>query len=83
VTSRDTVCPHTSLLPSAELMTNRKTQNLDIRQAALCLQDRFNLDVPKTVDELCSLPGLEPKMADVRAMVMCGQRRHAGNGHCS
>jgi len=73
VTSQDTVCPHTSLLPSVELITNRKMRNLDIRQAALCLQDGFNLDVPKTVNELCSLPGLGPKMANVQAMVMCSQ----------
>ncbi|KZT11150.1 DNA glycosylase [Laetiporus sulphureus 93-53] len=39
----------------------RKTQY--IRQAAQCLRDDFNSDVPKTVDELCSLPGVGPKMA--------------------
>lgn len=27
------------------------------------LRDRFDSDVPKTVDELCSLPGVGPKMA--------------------
>jgi endonuclease III len=34
-----------------------------IRQAARRLRDDFNSDVPKTVDELCSLPGVGPKMA--------------------
>jgi endonuclease-3 len=34
-----------------------------IRQAAQRLRDDFNSDVPKTVDELCSLPGVGPKMA--------------------
>ncbi|TBU40249.1 DNA glycosylase [Dichomitus squalens] len=39
----------------------RKTQY--IRQAAQKLKDEFGGDVPKTVDELCSLPGVGPKMA--------------------
>ncbi|KAI0296854.1 DNA glycosylase [Russula brevipes] len=39
----------------------RKTQYL--RQAAQRLRDDFGSDVPKTVDELCSLPGVGPKMA--------------------
>ena len=34
-----------------------------IRQAAQKLKDEFGSDVPKTVDELCSLPGVGPKMA--------------------
>ncbi|KAH9939575.1 DNA glycosylase [Amylocystis lapponica] len=39
----------------------RKTQY--IKQAAQRLKDDFDSDVPKTVDELCSLPGVGPKMA--------------------
>ncbi|EJD06230.1 DNA glycosylase [Fomitiporia mediterranea MF3/22] len=39
----------------------RKTQY--IKQAAIRLRDDFGSDVPKTVDELCSLPGVGPKMA--------------------
>ncbi|ESK85193.1 dna-(apurinic or apyrimidinic site) lyase [Moniliophthora roreri MCA 2997] len=39
----------------------RKTQYL--KQAAVRLRDEFDSDVPKTVDELCSLPGVGPKMA--------------------
>ncbi|TFY71651.1 hypothetical protein EVG20_g1361 [Dentipellis fragilis] len=39
----------------------RKTQYL--KQAAQKLRDSFDSDVPKTVDELCSLPGVGPKMA--------------------
>ncbi|KAK7040261.1 alpha,alpha-trehalase nth1 [Paramarasmius palmivorus] len=39
----------------------RKTQYL--KQAAIRLRDQFDSDVPKTVDELCSLPGVGPKMA--------------------
>ncbi|TFK85371.1 DNA glycosylase [Polyporus arcularius HHB13444] len=39
----------------------RKTQY--IKQAAQKLYDEFGSDVPKTVDELCSLPGVGPKMA--------------------
>ena len=34
-----------------------------IKQAAVRLRDEFNSDVPKAVDELCSLPGVGPKMA--------------------
>ena len=34
-----------------------------IRQAAQKFKDEFGGDVPKTVDELCSLPGVGPKMA--------------------
>ncbi|KAG8978263.1 DNA N-glycosylase and apurinic/apyrimidinic (AP) lyase [Tulasnella sp. 427] len=34
-----------------------------IRQTAQKLKDEFDSDVPKTVDELCSLPGVGPKMA--------------------
>ncbi|KAF9030207.1 hypothetical protein BDZ89DRAFT_1132517 [Hymenopellis radicata] len=33
-----------------------------IKQAAQKLRDEFNWDVPKTADELCSLPGVGPKM---------------------
>ncbi|KAI5118317.1 hypothetical protein M0805_006601 [Coniferiporia weirii] len=39
----------------------RKTQY--VKQAAVRLRDEFDSDVPKTVDELCSLPGVGPKMA--------------------
>lgn len=34
-----------------------------IKQAMIRLRDEFDSDVPKTVDELCSLPGVGPKMA--------------------
>jgi len=34
-----------------------------IKRAAQRLHDEFASDVPKTVDELCSLPGVGPKMA--------------------
>ena len=34
-----------------------------IKQAAQRLRDDFDSDVPKTVDELVSLPGVGPKMA--------------------
>jgi Predicted EndoIII-related endonuclease len=34
-----------------------------IKQTAQRLRDNFNSDVPKTVDDLCSLPGVGPKMA--------------------
>lgn len=34
-----------------------------LKQTARMLKDDFDSDVPKTVDELCSLPGVGPKMA--------------------
>jgi len=34
-----------------------------IKQTARRLHDDFDDDIPKTVDELCSLPGVGPKMA--------------------
>lgn len=34
-----------------------------LKQTAQRLYDEFDSDVPKTVDELCSLPGVGPKMA--------------------
>lgn len=34
-----------------------------IKQTAQRLYDDFDSDVPKTVEELCSLPGVGPKMA--------------------
>lgn len=39
----------------------RKTGYL--KKTAQKLRDDFDSDVPKTVDELCSLPGVGPKMA--------------------
>ena len=39
----------------------RKTEY--VKKAAEKLRDDFGSDVPKTVDELCSLPGVGPKMA--------------------
>ena len=44
-------------------------------QTARKLRDEFGSDVPKTVDELCSLPGVGPKMAFLCLHVawkMCG-----------
>ncbi|KAK0225050.1 hypothetical protein EDD85DRAFT_856242, partial [Armillaria nabsnona] len=33
-----------------------------VKQTAIRLRDEFDLDVPKTVDELCSLPRVSPKI---------------------
>ena len=54
----DTVSRTLSSSPVSGLIESRY-----IRQAAQRLRDDFNSDVPKTVDELCSLPGVGPKMA--------------------
>ncbi|KIM49604.1 hypothetical protein M413DRAFT_407778 [Hebeloma cylindrosporum] len=43
---------------------NRKTgQVMYLKRSAIRLRDDFNSDVPDTVDDLCSLPGVGPKMA--------------------
>ncbi|KAF8610747.1 DNA glycosylase [Ceratobasidium sp. AG-I] len=39
----------------------RKTEYL--QKAAAIVRDKFDGDVPQTIDELCSLPGVGPKMA--------------------
>lgn len=46
----------------------RKTEY--IRKAAKILEDRFEGDVPRTIDELCSLPGVGPKMAFLQMQSM-------------
>ncbi|KAG1778392.1 DNA glycosylase [Suillus placidus] len=40
-----------------------------IKKTALRLRDDFDSEVPKTVDELCSLPGVGPKMAFLTLLV--------------
>ena len=45
------------------LCTHDMRPNRYIKQAAQKLHDEFDSDVPKTADELCSLPGVGPKMA--------------------
>ena len=46
----------------------RKTEYL--RRAAEILRDRFGGDVPRTIDDLCSLPGVGPKMAFLQMQSM-------------
>ncbi|WFC97540.1 orotidine-5'-phosphate decarboxylase [Malassezia yamatoensis] len=46
----------------------RKTEY--IRRVAILLRDRFSGDVPRTIDELCSLPGVGPKMAFLQMQSM-------------
>ena len=53
-----------SILPRNYMQAVRRIVRFRyIKQTARKLQDDFNSDVPKTVDELCSLPGVGPKMA--------------------
>ena len=53
-----------SILPRNYMQAVRRIVRFRyIKQTAQKLQDDFNSDVPKTVDELCSLPGVGPKMA--------------------
>ncbi|KAI0927840.1 hypothetical protein AcW1_005257 [Taiwanofungus camphoratus] len=54
----------------------RKTQY--IKKTAQRLYDDFDSDIPKTVDELCSLPGVGPKMAFLALHV--GWKLNAGIG---
>jgi len=42
---------------------NELTISRYLKQTAQRLRDDFNSDVPKTAEELCSLPGVGPKMA--------------------
>lgn len=49
-----------------------------LKQAALKLRDNFNSDVPKTVDELCSLPGVGPKMAFLALQIAWGLNHGIG-----
>ena len=61
---KDTVSPFLpSFLFLALLSLKNEMETRYIRQAAQRLRDDFDSDVPKTVDELCSLPGVGPKMA--------------------
>lgn len=53
----------TQLVPPSSSPFSGLMESRYIRQAAQRLRDDFNSDVPKTVDELCSLPGVGPKMA--------------------
>ncbi|KAF9009596.1 DNA glycosylase [Cyathus striatus] len=58
----------------------RKTVYL--KQTAIRLRDHFDSDVPKTVDELCSLPGVGPKMAFLTLQVAWDLNEGIGvNGH--
>ncbi|KAG8952866.1 DNA N-glycosylase and apurinic/apyrimidinic (AP) lyase, partial [Tulasnella sp. 408] len=47
-----------------------------IRQTAQKLKDEFDSDVPQTVDELCSLPGVGPKMAYLTLQACIGVDVH-------
>ncbi|KAH9483573.1 Endonuclease III-like protein [Psilocybe cubensis] len=49
----------------------RKTTYL--KQAAIRLRDDFDSDVPSSVDELCSLPGVGPKMAFLALQIAWNQ----------
>eukprot|EP01139_Manchomonas_bermudensis_P025722 Amastigsp_a846472_19.p2 type:complete len:296 gc:universal Amastigsp_a846472_19:1046-159(-) len=50
---------------------NRKCQYL--KATALQLQNNFNSDIPDTVEGLCSLPGVGPKMAHLTMQVAWGK----------
>ena len=49
--------------PFTEVLVTVSERPRYIKQAAIMLRDEFDSDVPKSVDELCSLPGVGPKMA--------------------
>src|SRR6266542_5939980 len=52
--------------------------NSYLKQAAIKLRDDFNSDVPKTVDELCSLLGVGPKMAFLTLQIAWGLNHGIG-----
>jgi len=45
-----------------------------LKGAAIRLRDDFNSDVPDTVDELCTLPGVGPKMAFLALQIAWDKR---------
>eukprot|EP00118_Oscarella_pearsei_P005103 m.22865 g.22865 ORF g.22865 m.22865 type:complete len:273 (+) comp28413_c0_seq1:101-919(+) len=50
---------------------NRKAGYL--KKTCQVLKDKFNCDIPHTVDELCSLPGVGPKMAHLAMTIAWGK----------
>jgi endonuclease III len=42
-----------------------------IKKTSMILKEKFNSDIPNTVDQLCKLPGVGPKMAYLAMAVAC------------
>ena len=49
-----------------------------LKRTAIKLRDEFNSDVPQTVDDLCSLPGVGPKMAFLTLQIAWGLNHGIG-----
>lgn len=44
-----------------------------IKKTSVILLDKYNGDIPKTIDELCNLPGVGPKMAHICMQIAWGE----------
>lgn len=44
-----------------------------IKKTTVILLDKYNGDIPKTIDELCNLPGVGPKMAHICMQIAWGE----------
>nr|XP_050858482.1 endonuclease III-like protein 1 [Vespula vulgaris] len=50
---------------------NRKAEY--IKRTSVILVDKYNSDIPKTIKELCDLPGVGPKMAHICMQIAWGE----------
>ncbi|XP_035721415.1 endonuclease III-like protein 1 [Vespa mandarinia] len=50
---------------------NRKAEY--IKRTSVILMDKYNGDIPKTIKELCELPGVGPKMAHICMQIAWGE----------
>ncbi|CAH8448170.1 unnamed protein product [Schistosoma turkestanicum] len=55
-----------------------KTKALNIKKTCEILKEKYNSDIPETVEELCTLPGVGPKMAYLA--MKCAWKKTAGIG---
>ena len=50
-----------------------------IKKTTQILRDQYNDDIPDTIEKLCQLPGVGPKMAYITMNVAWGQNSGIGN----
>ncbi|CAH8470217.1 unnamed protein product [Schistosoma rodhaini] len=55
-----------------------KTKALNIKKTCEILKEKYNSDIPETVEELCTLPGVGPKMAYLA--MQCAWKKVTGIG---
>ncbi|XP_053211554.1 endonuclease III-like protein 1 [Panonychus citri] len=54
--------PENKLAEQIKPVNFYKTKAKNLKKSALMLVEKFNGDIPKTIEELCELPGVGPKM---------------------